>query len=175
VRSNVDLEFIEVTPDTRSTLMVTDYSTWETREVLTLDGYLNGPLWSRDGRRLALEYQRYPEEKRRIAILDLNDGAQMIGDPLILDAGTEVVWLGGWSGDNESLFFHGVGLPGRNRWSYFRIDASPGAVPVDLTADDPSPFLPALLSPDGSLLVYPSRRFVGSAIYRWDLPPRGGG
>lgn len=62
VRTNADLDFIEVTPETRSTLMVTDYSTGDTWKVLTLEGYLVGNLWSRNGTRIALEYQTTTEE-----------------------------------------------------------------------------------------------------------------
>lgn len=105
---------------------------------------------------------------------DLTDGGRLAGDPLILDAGREIVWLGGWSADDRSLLFEGVGVPGQNRWSHFRIDVASGAAPVNLTADDPDPFPPLPLSVGGSLGVYKARRVAGSAIFTWDLPGGGG-
>jgi Tol biopolymer transport system component len=175
VRSNGVLNQLEVHPDTRSTLMITNTTTGHTREVATLQGILAGPTWSRDGRKIAMEYRPEGREPRHLAVVRLDEQEELLGEPLVLDAGTIVYVLGGWTPDDRSLFFEGEGVEGRNRWSFFALEATPGSIPIDLTPNDRDPGGSALLSPDGSFLVYDVFRTLGSTILRYDLPRDSGG
>ena len=121
-----------------------------------------------------MEYRLEGRDTRQLAVVEVPGDGVGSGEPLILEVGTEVSALGGWTQDDHSLFFSGPGINGRNRWSMFSVEVSPGASAVDLTPDDPGADGMGLLSPDGTLLIYTSERLIDSKILRYDLPQPGG-
>ncbi len=79
VRTNYE---VEVTAETRSTLMVSDAATGLDHEVATVSGYLYNPLRSRGGGRIALQYE--PVEGNEWSSLPSSFGRtrRAMGNPL---------------------------------------------------------------------------------------------
>ena len=164
----------EISPDTLSTLMVTDMATGETTEMGTLRGFLHGPMWSRDGQKIALDYPRPGNDRHAFAVFNFDDAGDPLGDPTILDSRTSSASIEGWTAGSDALVFGASGIESR-LGAFFLIPVAEGSNLVDITPNDPDPFTWGYLSLGGDFLAYPSRTFAGSSIWRFDFSEDGGG
>ena len=162
---------------TRSTLLVSDVATGRTVEILSVAGTFFRPTWSRNGRRIALEYEREDgDPEYTLAVVDLDEQLHARGDLLVLDTRMKGgALLGLWSPDDDALIFEGSGAASMDDDGIFVIPVRPGAAAVRLTPEDAGVFGSEMLSPDGTRLAYWSRRVTGSTIVIYRVPAGGGG
>jgi len=124
------------------------------------------PMWSPDGRYLALPYFPPAPAKRGVLVVEVNDAGEVVGDPLMLEGGSTGQWMpdsrhflagGNWGG--EDLWGAGVWL----------VSLDPDVPPVQVSADFPESIWYFKLSPDGRYIAIESETLGGSSIWRVDL------
>ena len=139
------------------------------RNVVTVAGSANAPVWSHDGRWLAFDYYA-PGEGPRYSVLLIGvgpDGA-VTAPPRVLEAGPQWGWQIEWLPDDRA--FTVFGMTGQaNQTHVFLVSLREGERPVALTRDDPSTRWGYELSPDGRYVAYPAEILRGSSIWRVDL------
>jgi Tol biopolymer transport system component len=149
----------------------------DARRVLTVEGLLgtrgsNGPVWSPDGRMLALAYGAPDGDDRDVMLVEITDTGDVVGESHILDLEPGPNWWWGltWLPDGSGFVVNGYGAdqgpPGTNVWL---VSLDPGTEAVPLTADDPNDTWAFSLSPDGKYLAYSSDVHAGSSVWQVEL------
>jgi len=124
------------------------------------------PMWSPDGRYLALPYSPPAPAKGGVLVVEVNDAGDVVGDPLMLEGGSTGQWMpdsrhfladGNWGG--EDIWGAGVWL----------VSLDPDVPPVPVSADFQESIWYFKLSPDGRYIAIESETPGGSSIWRVDL------
>jgi Tol biopolymer transport system component len=149
----------------------------DAKRVLTVEGLLgtrgsNGPVWSPDGRMLALAYGAPDADDRDVMVVEISEDGELVGEPRIVDLEPGPNWWWGltWLPDGSGFVLNGYeadqGPPGTNVWL---VSLDPGTDAVALTADDPNDTWAFSLSPDGKYIAYSSDVHAGSSVWRVEL------
>lgn len=141
------------------------------RRLITLPGAIGakgmqGPVWSPDGRALVVGYARPGAEDVEALVVRVSDGADLVGEPTILELqdGPAWWWDPQWLPDG-SAFVTGGMYPNLDTGIWL-VSLDPETDPEELTADDPSPVWHFALSPDGRSIVYSGERPSGASFWK---------
>jgi Tol biopolymer transport system component len=146
------------------------------RRILELNGFVEMPAWSPDGRMLAAYHYDSARAElhtkpvgRDLIVLEVTPSGNVVGQPRSYAVPSGHWWGPQWLPDGRRIVV--VGDDG-NLWL---IPLDPSARPVDLTKDDPNSVWRFKLSPDGQFVAYPSERQQGGSIWLMNLKePLGG-
>jgi hypothetical protein len=148
-----------------STLLIARAGDREPRRALTVDSALGQPVWSHDGRLIAVGSQQ------NVLVVEVTPAGEVLGDPRVLDLepGPAVWWSLQWLPDASGFLVLGYGAGAPMDSDVWLVPLDPGARPVALTLDDPNPVWSFLLSPDGRHIAYASEILRGSSVWRVEL------
>lgn len=141
----------------------------ESRLVLTIQGVLESPTWSPDGKHLTIDaYRRSPEQDYapsglQLLVLEIGPSGEVMGEPTVLDTPDRLWWWSPqWLPDGRGL------LVQAEDGSVWQVSSKPGIRPVELTADFPpnQDIWDFRISPDGRFIAYARSIFRGSSIWR---------
>jgi len=141
------------------------------RLLLTRPGLLSArgggsPMWSPDGRRLAVPYVPPAPSKRGVLVVEVSDAGEVVGDPLMLEGGSTGQWM-----PDSRHFLGGGNWGGEDAWGagVWLVSLDTDVPPVQVTADFPESIWYFILSPDGQFITFESEMAGGSSIWRVDL------
>lgn len=150
-----------------SALLVAEGRTGTPRRVAVVQGTLRFPVWSPDGRWIAVNsHGRGGSSRYAVLLVGVAPGGQPSAPPRFIDAGGGG-WDIRWLPDSRALTLLGsVGGGANDIWL---VSLRDGDRPVNLTRDDPSNMVIYSVSPDGKYIAYPAEIPRGSSIWRIDL------
>ncbi len=141
------------------------------RLLLTRPGLLSArgggsPIWSPDGRRLAVPYRPPESAKSGVLVVEVSDAGEVVGDPLMLEGGTTGQWM-----PDSRHFLAGGNWGGEDEWGagVWLVSLDPDVPPVLVSADFKESIWYFKLSPDGRYIAFESETPRGSSIWRVDL------
>jgi Tol biopolymer transport system component len=150
-------------------IFVAEGQSGRARLVVTVAGAVTQPVWSHDGRWLALDHYA-PGQGSRFEVLLVGvgpDGA-LAGPPRVIEAGPQFGWQIEWLPDDHAFTVFGMTGAG-NETHVFLVSLREGERPVPITRDDPAIRWGYSLSPDGRYVAYPAEIPRGSSLWRVDL------
>ncbi|NIN71440.1 MAG: hypothetical protein GTO46_05825 [Gemmatimonadetes bacterium] len=148
----------------------------EVRRVAARDGRIGtrgmqGPVWSPDGRRVAVAYAAPNAYDVDALIVEVSEDGERVGEPTVLDLEPGPSWWWGlqWLADSSGFLVVGMGSESAVDTDIWLVSLNPADDPVRLTADDPGNVWGFALSPDGRHIAYSSDVVLGSSFWRVDL------
>jgi Tol biopolymer transport system component len=141
------------------------------RLLLTRPGLLSSrgrgsPMWSPDGRRLAVPYSPPAPAKSGVLVVEVSNAGEVVGEPLMLQGGG----VGQWMPDSQH-FLGGGNWGGEDQWGagVWLVSLDPDVPPVPVTADFHESIWYFILSPDGRYITFESETPRGSSIWGVDI------
>jgi Tol biopolymer transport system component len=141
------------------------------RLLLTRPGLLSAqgrgtPMWSPDGRRLAVPYTRPAPAKSGVLVVEVSEAGEVVGEPLMLEGGG----IGQWMPDSKHFLGDG-NWGGEDQWGagVWLISMEPDVPPVPVSADFHESIWYFILSPDGRYIAFESETPRGSSIWGVDI------
>ena len=134
--------------------------------------YGNRPVWSPDGRHLAVEVEtsRPTDDGVDVLVVEISESGDVVGEPRLLpmDGGPRFWWSLQWLPDGEHFLIVGVdeGVVDTDVWLVSTDSTVP---PVAVTADLQESVWNFFLSPDGRYIALESDMPRGASIWRVDL------
>jgi Tol biopolymer transport system component len=134
--------------------------------------YGNRPVWSPDGRHLAVEVEtsRPADDGVDVLVVEISESGDVVGEPRLLpmDGGPRFWWSLQWLPDGEHFLIVGVdeGVVDTDVWLVSTDSTVP---PVAVTADLQESVWNFFLSPDGRYIALESDMPRGASIWRVDL------
>jgi hypothetical protein len=151
----------------RSLLYVAEAGMEGSAVVSEIPGYAGLPLFSPDGRSLALAYAEPGQVlDYDIGVVALASNGRVTGDPAVFDPVTKWWFDARWAPDGLSLLVVGMAAQSLMDTDVWMVPLQPGAQAVALTQDDPNSVWGFTLSPDGRHIAYASERTLGASIWR---------
>jgi Tol biopolymer transport system component len=143
----------------------------QVRLLLTRPGLLSArgggsPIWSPDGRRLAVPYRPPEPAKQGVLVVEVSDDGEVVGEPLMLEGGSTGQWM-----PDSRHFLAGGNWGGEDAWGagVWLVSLDPDVPPVPVSADFKESIWYFKLSPDGRYIAFESETPRGSSIWRVDL------
>lgn len=149
-----------------STLHLARAGREEAKPVLTLPGEIGGrrrgPVWSPDGRYLAIGYWRPETNHLDALVVEIDSSDNVVGDPLVLEDLPEWWWGLSWLPSSDAFLVN-------DRGDVWLVSLDP-EVPLEKLTDEQSwPTWTQALSPDGRYVAVAPEVRRGGAIWRLDL------
>jgi len=155
-----------VKADGQSTLYLARAGEEEAKPVLTFPGDVgqrgsNQPVWSPDGRHLAIGYWRFETNQLDALVVEIDSSDNIVGDPLVIEDLPESWWGLSWLPSNDAFL-----VVSGNVWL---VSLDPGVPLVKLTDEQSGPTWTYALSPDGRYVAVAPEVRRGGSIWRLDL------
>jgi dipeptidyl aminopeptidase/acylaminoacyl peptidase len=153
-----------------SALLVAEGRNGTPRRVAVAKGSLRFPVWSPDGRWIAVNSPPQASggsSRYAVLVVGVASGGQPGAPPRFIDAGTPSGWSIRWMPDSRAVTV--LGSVGGSTTDIWLVSLRDGDRPVNLTRDDSSTMWNYSLSPDGKYIAYPAEIPRGSSIWRIDL------
>jgi dipeptidyl aminopeptidase/acylaminoacyl peptidase len=149
-----------------STLHLARAGREEAKPVLTLPGEIGGrrrgPVWSPDGRYLAIGYWRPETNHLDALVVEIDPSDNVVGDPLVLEDLPEWWWGLSWLPSSDAFLVN-------DRGDVWLVSLDPEVPLVKLTEEQSWPTWTFALSPDGRYVAVAPEVRRGGAIWRLDL------
>ncbi|MBT8397562.1 MAG: hypothetical protein HKO65_10400 [Gemmatimonadetes bacterium] len=141
------------------------------RLLLTRPGLMStrgggSPMWSPDGRHLAVPYIPGAPAKSGVLVVEVSEAGEVVGEPLMLEGGSTGQWM------PDSRHFLGSGnWGGEDQWGagVWLISLDPDVPPVPVSEDLQESIWYFRLSPDGRFITFESEMPRGSSIWRVEI------